>query len=93
MSVPPPSAPHPLARRIHDRVLQLIGSALMKTELCEQLDRLGRGDEIPANLGELREVLEEAVVELRAIMADLRQLSASTGESAAEAESLKNRAA
>jgi signal transduction histidine kinase len=85
-------APHPLAKRIHDRVLQLIGSALMKTELCEQLDRLGRQDEIPANLDELRQVLEEAVVELRAIMADLRELSAATDEAAAAA-GLKNRAA
>ena len=80
---------HPLARRIHDRVLQLLGSALMKTELCEQLERLGRGDEVPANLTELRETLEMTVVELRAIMADLREL-ASDDQSA---DGLKNRAA
>jgi signal transduction histidine kinase len=87
------SAPHPIARRIHDRVLQLLGSALLKTEMCEQLDRLGRGQEIPGQLGELRQALEEAVVELRGVMADLRELSA--GESAAEsaADGLKNRAA
>ena len=85
-------APHPLARRIHDRVLQLLGSALLKTEMCEQLDRLGRADEIPAQLGELRAALDDAVVELRGIMADLRELSAST--TAAEDQSgLKNRAA
>jgi signal transduction histidine kinase len=89
-----PSAPHPLARRIHDRVLQLLGSALLKTEMCEQLDRLGRGDEIPAQLGELREALEQTVVELRGIMADLRELDAAAAAAAAEdPDGLKNRAA
>jgi signal transduction histidine kinase len=88
------SAPHPLARRIHDRVLQLLGSALLKTEMCEQLDRLGRGDEIPAQLGELREALEQTVVELRGIMADLRELDAAAAAAAAEdPDGLKNRAA
>jgi len=87
------TTPHPIARRIHDRVLQLLGSALLKTEMCEQLDRLGRGQEIPGQLGELRQALEEAVVELRGVMADLRELQA--GEPAAEsaADGLKNRAA
>jgi signal transduction histidine kinase len=65
-------APHPLARRIHDRVLQLVGTALLKTEMCEQLGWLGRQDEIMDILVELRSTLEETVVELRAIMADLR---------------------
>ena len=55
------SAPHPLARRIHDRVLGLLGTALVKTEMCETLGQLGRQDEIPATL-----------VELRGIMAELR---------------------
>jgi signal transduction histidine kinase len=80
------SAPHPLARRIHDRVLGLLGTALVKTEMCETLGRLGRQDEIPATLVELRSALEETVVELRAIMAELR--TAATGE-----QSLKNGAA
>ena len=44
-------APHPLARRLHDGVMQLLGTALLKTEMCEQLDRLGRQDEIPAQPG------------------------------------------
>ena len=66
------SAPHPLARRIHDRVLGLLGTALVKTEMCETLGQLGREDEIPAILLELRSALEETVVELRAIMAELR---------------------
>lgn len=65
-------APHPLARRIHDRVLGLVGTALMKTEMCETLGRLGRQDEIPATLAELRSALEQTVVELREIMAELR---------------------
>lgn len=86
----PETAPHELARRIHDRVLQLLGSALLKTEMCEQLELLGRRDEIPANLSELRAALEETVGELRAIMADLRELSASP---AATADRLKDRAA
>jgi hypothetical protein len=66
------AAPHPLARRIHDRVLGLLGTALVKTEMCETLGQLGRQDEIPATLLELRSALEETVVELRLIMAELR---------------------
>jgi len=65
-------AAHPLARRIHDRVLGLIGTALVKTEMCQTLGELGRHDEIPATLVELRSVLEDTVVELRGIMAELR---------------------
>jgi signal transduction histidine kinase len=79
-------APHPLARRIHDRVLGLLGTALMKTEMCEKLGQLGREDEIPATLLELRSALEETVVELRSIMAELRTV-------AADDDSLKNHAA
>lgn len=66
------TAPHPLARRIHDRVLGLLGTALLKTEMCERLGELGRQDEVPATLGELRAALEESIVELRGIMAELR---------------------
>jgi signal transduction histidine kinase len=65
-------APHPLARRIHDRVLQLVGTAMLKAEMAEQLELLGRHDQVPATLVELRSALDEAVVELRAIMAELR---------------------
>jgi hypothetical protein len=65
-------AAHPLAQRIHNRVLQLVGSALLKAEMCEQLDALGRADAIPATLAELRSALEDTCVELRSIMADLR---------------------
>jgi signal transduction histidine kinase len=79
-------APHPLARRIHDGVMQLLGTALMKTEMCEQLARLGRQDEIPANLVELRAALEDTVVELRSLMAEMRNLPNGP-------ESVKNRAA
>jgi hypothetical protein len=79
-------APHPLARRIHDGVMQLIGTALMKTEMCEQLARLGRQDEIPANLVELRSALEDTVVELRLLMVETRNLPTAS-------EVLKNRAA
>jgi signal transduction histidine kinase len=63
--------PHPLARRIHDGVMQLLGTALLKTEMCEQLLKLGREDEIPANLVELRSSVEATIVEVRSIMADL----------------------
>jgi signal transduction histidine kinase len=73
-----------LARRIHDGVLQLVGTALLKTEMCEQLGQLGRYDEITPNLAELREALDETVTELRAIMRDLREIE---GQAA-----LKNRA-
>jgi hypothetical protein len=75
------AGPHPLAVRIHDRVLGLIGTALMKTEMCERLAELGRHDDLAPTLGELREALDQTVVELRGIMAELRD------------ESLKNRAA
>jgi signal transduction histidine kinase len=75
---------HPLAQRIHNKVLQLLGSALLQAEMCEQLGQLGRTEEIPSQLGQLRESLNEAVVELRAIMAELRD---------ADSEPLKNHAA
>ena len=66
-------APHPIAVRIHDNVLGLIGTALVKSEMCETLSSLGRHEEVPERLRELRSVLEDAVTELRGIMADLRQ--------------------
>jgi signal transduction histidine kinase len=65
-------APHPIARRIHDDVLGLLGTALVKTEMCETLRQLDRQDEIPATLLELRSALEQAIVELRGIMVELR---------------------
>ncbi len=67
-------APHPLARRIHDGVMQLLGTALLKTEMCEQLTRLGRPDEVPASLAELRSALEDTIVELRLLMIEVRNL-------------------
>jgi len=78
--------PHPLARRIHDGVMQLLGTALIKTEMCEQLARLGRQDEIPASLVELRSALEDTIVELRLLMVEVRNLPTDT-------TSLKNQAA
>jgi hypothetical protein len=54
---------------------------MLQVEMCEQLGQLGREDEVPPLLGELRSALEQAVVELRTIMTDLR------------ADSLKNQAA
>ncbi len=78
--------PHPLARRIHDRVLGLLGTALMKTEMAQTLGKLGRQDEVPATLEELRSALMDSIVELRGIMAELRT-------PATDDESLKNHAA
>jgi len=78
--------PHPLARRIHDRVLGLLGTALMKTEMAQTLGKLGRQDEVPATLEELRSALMKSIVELRGIMAELRT-------PATDDESLKNHAA
>ncbi len=78
--------PHPLARRIHDRVLGLLGTALMKTEMAQTLGKLGRQDEVPATLEELRSALMASIVELRGIMAELRT-------PATDDESLKNHAA
>jgi signal transduction histidine kinase len=66
-------APHPLSRRLHDGVMQLLGTALLKTDMCEQLHRLGRDDEIPASLDELRSALLATIVDVRSIMADLRE--------------------
>jgi hypothetical protein len=54
--------------------------------MCETLERLGREDEIPATLLELRSALEESVIELRSIMAELRTASI-------QDETLKDRAA
>jgi signal transduction histidine kinase len=71
--------PHPLATRIHDGVLQTLGSALLKAEMVEQLGILGRTDEVPAQLSELRSALEQAVFELRSIMTDLRSDAAASG--------------
>jgi signal transduction histidine kinase len=79
-------APHPLARRIHDGVMQLLGTALVKTEMCETLARLGRQDEIPSSLFELRSALEDTIVELRLLMVEVRNLPI-------DPESLKNKAA
>ena len=67
------AAPHPLARRIHDDVLQLLGTALMKSEMCEQLVQLGRADDLQPHLEQLRDALEQAVTELRGVMSELRQ--------------------
>ena len=50
----------------------IASAALVKTEMCEQLARLGREDEIPANLVELRSALEDTVVELRLLMVEMR---------------------
>jgi signal transduction histidine kinase len=69
-------APHPLARRIHDGVLQLVGTAMIKADRAETLMRLGRHDEVPATLIELRSALDDTVVELRSIMADLKNQAA-----------------
>jgi signal transduction histidine kinase len=67
------SASRPLAERIHNRVLQLLGSAMLQAEMARQLSHLGRQDDVPATLAELRGSLDQAVVELRAIMAELRE--------------------
>jgi signal transduction histidine kinase len=65
-------APHPIARRLHDGVMQLVGTALYKVEMCERLAELGRLEEVPPQLAELRAALEDTVVELRAVMSDLK---------------------
>jgi signal transduction histidine kinase len=70
---------HPLATRIHDGVLQMLGSALLKAEMVEQLGYLGRTDEVPAQLSELRSALEQAVYELRSIMTELRSTDSGSG--------------
>jgi signal transduction histidine kinase len=60
---------------LHDQTLQLLGTALLKAELCEQLAELGRVDEVPPRLAELRGCIEGAVDELRLIMVQLREAS------------------
>ena len=69
-------APHPLARRIHDGVLQLIGMAMLKADMAETLMRLGRTDEVSVALVELRSALDDTVIELRSIMSDLKNQAA-----------------
>ena len=64
-----------LADRIHDDVLQLLGSAMLKAELCEQLGALGRATDVHSSLQELRDVLDRACFSLRDVMSDLRQTS------------------
>ncbi|MDQ6670501.1 MAG: hypothetical protein M3069_07060 [Chloroflexota bacterium] len=66
--------------------MQLLGTALARTEMCEQLTLLGRSDEVPASLLELRSALEDTVVELRLLMIEVRNLPA-------EAEPLTDQAA
>jgi hypothetical protein len=39
---------------------------------------MGRQEEIPNTLGELRDALEQTVIELRAIMAELRAFESAT---------------
>ena len=57
---------------------------MMKAELADRLGQLGRHEEASEALGDLRSALDETVVELRSIMAELR---------AADDETLKNHAA
>jgi signal transduction histidine kinase len=73
------TSPRALASRLHDNTLQLLGFALLRVELCEQLLALDRGQEVPARLGELRGSLEQATAELRQIMADLRAAEPAEG--------------
>ncbi len=40
--------------------------------MCERLAELGRHDQLAPTLGELRDALDQTVVELRGIMAELR---------------------
>ena len=49
---------------------------MMKAELADRLGKLGRHDEASEALGDLRSALDETVVELRAIMADLKNQAA-----------------
>jgi signal transduction histidine kinase len=65
------NAPHPIAERIHDPVLQLLGAAMLQSELAEHLNEQRRHDEVQSTLAELRTSLERAVDELRGIMSDL----------------------
>lgn len=48
---------------------------MMKAELAETLTRLGRHEDVSPVLAELRTTLEETVIELRSIMADLKNLA------------------
>jgi hypothetical protein len=61
-----------LADRIHDDVLQRLGAAMLKAELCEHLYGAGRGPEIVGPLRDLRGILEHVCLELRGVMAELR---------------------
>lgn len=54
----------------------LVGTAMMKAEMVENLERLGRHDDVPGTLLELRSALDQTIVELRSIMAELRTVPA-----------------
>jgi signal transduction histidine kinase len=74
------TAPHPIAERIHDRVLQLLGAAMLQSEMAEHLSELGRQDEVQATLGDLRTSLDLTVIELRRIMSDLRDADSASSD-------------
>ena len=65
-----------IADRIHDDVLQRLGVAMLKAELCEHLYSAERVPDMAAPLGDLREMLEHVCVELRELMAELRSAPA-----------------
>jgi signal transduction histidine kinase len=65
-----------LADRIHNDVLQHLGAAMLKAELCEHLFAAELHPGVLRPLRDLREMLEHACLELRGVMAELRSTSA-----------------
>jgi signal transduction histidine kinase len=61
-----------LADRIHNGVLQHLGAAMLKAELCEHLYAAERIPDMVGPLRNLRETLEQVCLELRGVMAELR---------------------
>ena len=49
---------------------------MLKADMAESLLRLGRTDEVPAALVDLRSALDDTVIELRSIMSDLKNQAA-----------------
>ena len=65
-----------LSDRIHNDVLQHLGAAMLKAELCEHLFATELYKDALSPLRDLREMLEHACLELRDVMAELRSTPA-----------------
>ena len=71
-SIPIPQL-EPLARRIHDNILQTLGIALLQAELCRRFWGQTNDGQGATELAVLLDYLQDVVEMFRAIMETLRQ--------------------